>query len=333
MPCSDVVRVAIVGAGWMGQLRARALREIEKVEVAGAADLVAERAVQIAGDKAAAFANAHELITKTKPHAVIVATPEGAHHDAAIHALRSGAHVLVEKPMATNVNDCDAMLVAAAESGRTLMIGHTLRFDPRYALAAERVRKGEIGECIHAFCRRNNTILSPTRLNFCCSVLQFLAIHEFDWLLWTLNDRPVSVFAAAARKKLPVDDTVFTTIRFASGAVAMVESSWVLPEHLPQGLHAEAQVVGAEGAVFVDGSPRNLALHTDQSRHIDFTYTPVLHGHSVGAAVEETRHFIRCVRDGEKPPADGCAGRAAVEVMVAAQLSIDEKREIEIPQT
>lgn len=318
------VRVGIVGAGWMGSLRARALETVAGAEIVGVTDLDRERAAGFAPAPEAVYGGVEELLKEARPDAVIVATSEGAHREAVVKSLEAGAHVLVEKPMATTVEDCDAMIVASRAAQRSLMVGHTLRFDPRYALAAERIRAGEIGSCIHAFSRRNNTVQSPARLGYSCSVLQFLGVHEFDWLLWALNDRPRRVFAAAARKLHSVDDSVFTTIEFAGGAVAMVETSWALPEDLPMGLQAEVQVVGTQGAVFVDGSPRGLMVHSEQARHVDYVYTASSWGRVVGPAVEETRHFVHCVRSGGKPPADGEAGRAAVEVMVAAQRSIDE---------
>lgn len=323
------VRVGIVGAGCMGSLRARALAEIGGVEIAGVSDLDIERARRISPSPESSYSNVGDLLNQAGPDAVIVATSEAAHREAAVKSLEYGAHLLVEKPMATTVEDCDAMIAASSKVKKTLMVGHTLRFDPRYALAAERVQAGEIGSCIHAFCRRNNTVQTPARLGGSCSVLQFLAVHEFDWLLWALSDTPRSVFAAAARKLQAVDDSVFTTVKFARGAVAMVETSWALPADLALGLHAEAQVIGTKGAVFVDGSRRGLMLQSEEATYLDYVYTASVHGHAVGPAVEETRHFIRCVRGEEQPPADGEAGRAAVRLVVAAQRSLDEGREVE----
>ncbi|NCO35519.1 MAG: hypothetical protein AUJ92_12150 [Armatimonadetes bacterium CG2_30_59_28] len=327
----DKLRIGLIGAGWMGQLRTKALQSTGEGVLVGVADVNLSRATALAPNREAAFTDMRELLEKTQPDAVIVATSESAHREAAVVALQAGAHVLVEKPCATTVQDCDAMIAASEDSGRLLMVGHTLRFDPRYALAAHRIQNGEIGETIHAFCRRNNTVNSPARLNFSTGVLQFLGIHEFDWLLWSLPDKPVQVSAVAVRKKLPVDDTVFTTICFAGGSVAVVETSWALPAQITRGLHAEAQVVGTEGAIYVDGSRGGVLLHSSavgDDELLDTVYTVELNGRLSGPAFEETRHFLQCVRTGESPCCDGTSGRAAVSILEAAEQSIHTRTPI-----
>ncbi len=110
----------------------------------------------------------------------------------------------------------------------------------------------------------------------------------------------------------------------------MVETSGALPRDLPIGLQAEAQVVGTEGAVFVDGSPRELMLHAEKAAHIDHVYTAALEGRPTGAAVDETHHFVRCARGEASPSANGEAGRAAVQLMVAAQHSLDEGEKVQL---
>jgi len=320
----EQLRIAIIGAGWMGRLRARALSSSGEAVLVGAADVDADRASSLSPEPGAAFTDVAELLSKTRPDGVIVATSDAAHRDPAIASLRAGAHLLVEKPFATTVEDCDEIIKAWEQSRRLLMVGHTLRFDPRYALAARRIQNGDIGEPIHAFCRRNNTLNSPSRLNFTTSVLRFLGIHEFDWLLWSLGDRPVQVSAVAVRKKLPVDDAVFTTIRFARGAVAVVETSWVLPPGIARGLHAEAQVIGTEGAIYVDGSRGGVLLHSPAAgdEWVDTVYTAELNGRLVGPVLEETRHFLHCIRTGLPPCCDGKSAREAVAILAAAEKSL-----------
>lgn len=330
MTSQSQITIGIVGAGYMGQLRAQTLLAIEGARLVAVADVDTTRAQQLAPSPDSAFESVDELLQQAKPHAVIISTSEAAHRDAVVKALDAGAHVLVEKPMATTIADCDAMIAAGRRAGTTLMVGHTLRFDTRYAQAAEQIQEGRIGDPIHAYCRRNNRVVVPARLGYSCSVLQFLAVHEFDWLGWALADQPTHVFAAASRKRLPVDDAVLSTVKFARGAVAVIETSWVLPDSLPVRLQAEAQVVGTEGAVSIDGSPRGPLVMNKSATHLDDIYTANPFGRPCGAVVEETRYFIRCARGEAAPLADGAAGRGAVAVMVAAQHSLEEGKEVSI---
>jgi len=116
------VRVAIVGAGWMGTLRASALRIIEGVEIVGVTDMDMERAAALSPSAEAAYEDVEQLMKNVEPDAVIVATSDRAHREPTVKALDGGAHVLVEKPMAPPPADGEAgrraveLLVAAQRS-------------------------------------------------------------------------------------------------------------------------------------------------------------------------------------------------------------------------
>jgi len=112
------VRVAIVGAGWMGTLRASALRIIEGVEIVGVTDMDMERAAALSPSAEPAYEDVEQLMKNVEPDAVIVATSDRAHREPTVKALDGGAHVLVEKPMATTIEDCDAMVAASRGANR-----------------------------------------------------------------------------------------------------------------------------------------------------------------------------------------------------------------------
>ncbi len=143
------VRVGIIGAGYVSAHHLRALRTIPGVEVVGIADLDLTRAQAVAQAFAlpAAFGSVEELFA-AGVDAVHILTPPAAHAPLAIQALRAGAHVLVEKPMAETPEQCERMIAAATASGRRLCVVHSGRLDPIVQRGVAIARSGEIGEVI-----------------------------------------------------------------------------------------------------------------------------------------------------------------------------------------
>ncbi|HEY7294964.1 MAG TPA: Gfo/Idh/MocA family oxidoreductase, partial [Dehalococcoidia bacterium] len=150
--------------------------------------------------------------------AVVVATPEWLHLDPALAVIEAGKHLFLEKPMATSVAEARRIHAAAEAAGITLLVCHQLRFDPRYALAKEAVERGEIGELLHIYARRNTTTLAAARVQGHIPLTCWISPHELDLLPWIAGSRVVSV-AARTHGDAPEPEGYFlATLRFASGA-------------------------------------------------------------------------------------------------------------------
>lgn len=321
--------VAVIGTGVMGERYAQVLAQLPNTRLVAVCDRVAEVAQRVAaGNNVRAYTDYREMLEVERGiQAVCVCTSDGDHREPCVAAAQHGIHILVEKPLALTVEDGGAIVQAARTAGVKLMVGHILRFDPRYAGAWESVRAGRIGEPIHAFVRRNNLLSNARRLGGRTSVLFFLGSHDVDFLLWCLQDRPVRVYAAASRKLLAdlgVDDTIFAVIHFAGGAIACVEASWVLPEHSPSGLDARVELVGTRGAIYVDVRNQGLTEVTEaRLSWPDTVYGPVLHGAVAGALKAELEHFVACVLEDREPVVTGEAALETVRVIAAAHRSLE----------
>ncbi len=154
---TEGLRVGVIGLGRFGALHLSAWAGVGAANVVAVASRSAERAEELAErwDVPRTYTNWRDLVIDPAVDAVVVATDWTRHADPTVAALRAGKHVLVEKPIATTLEDADQMLSAWRESGRLLMVGHVLRFDPRYVQLAERVRRGELGRVVTLFCQRN----------------------------------------------------------------------------------------------------------------------------------------------------------------------------------
>jgi len=159
MPASSSsrLRVAIVGAGYVATHHLSALKRLDFVDVVGICDsqLPAAQALARRFGVARAASRLEEL-ADTQPQAVYVLTPPSSHPAIALAALDMGCHVLVEKPMADSVADCEAMIARAQARGRLLGVNHSDLFDPVLMQALQAVRDGRIGEVVSVDIIRNS---------------------------------------------------------------------------------------------------------------------------------------------------------------------------------
>jgi predicted dehydrogenase/nucleoside-diphosphate-sugar epimerase len=143
------LRAGIVGAGYVSKYHIRAIRSLNFAEVSAIADVNLERTRQVAGQFhiPAAYGSLEEM-RAASPDVIHVLTPPDLHCDIAVRALEMGCHVMVEKPMANTVEECDLMIAAADRNHRTLTVNHSARMDPIVLEALRRVRDGEVGKIL-----------------------------------------------------------------------------------------------------------------------------------------------------------------------------------------
>jgi UDP-N-acetylglucosamine 3-dehydrogenase len=334
MTGDTTVRVGVVGAGMMGVGHATCVSQSPLGELVAVADLDVGRATALAEPLGvASYATQAEFLAKDDIDAVIVCTPDWAHREVCVEAASAGKHVLVEKPLAMTLPDCDAIIKACDVAGVTLMVGHILRFDPRYSAVRSSMEAGDIGDVSYLYARRSNKILQPRRFQGRTTVLHYLAVHDVDWMLWALAEPVAETYARASRKALTdlaVDDSVFLTLAFESGAVGCIQVAWILPEQGSVDLDAYLEVVGTRGALVIDTPNAGVRMESERSRRLDTTYGFAVGGRRGGALREEVNHFLQCVRDGSHPIIGGRQARAAVAVIAAAQESIATGRPVRV---
>ena len=152
--------------------------------------------------------------------------------------------------MAPTVADCDLILAAAGQAAGSFMVGHICRFDPRVALAKQAIDEGRIGQIVSMHARRNLSVKIGRMVLDSISALMGDGIHDGDLMLWFSRAKPVSVYAQEihpGRNKYP--DGGWAMARLDSGAIAVIESIWHLPESTPYQIDARMEVIGTEGRV------------------------------------------------------------------------------------
>ena len=323
------VKIAAVGAGFMGRLHARTVAESPEAELAAVVDRDPE-----AGRAAAEELGTHHLAEVEDAlnddiDAFVVAVPDRAHVGPATAALRAGHPVLLEKPMADTLEGARAIDRAAAEGGTGVMVGQLLRFDPRYAGAATAVAAGDIGEPLHATAGRIAARDIGLRMNGTSSVLFYLGVHDVDAMQWVTGKRITRVYSRAVAKLMPAhgvrsEDAIFTVAELEDGTIGELFNGWTRRSDDPVGIDGRLEVTGTEGAVTVDVRDHGLRVLGDAGLATpDALHWPEVNARIRGDLAAEVRAFVASVRDGAEFPVPTAAAMRNVAVNDAILRSVD----------
>lgn len=328
-PGRSRVRVGVIGCGYWGPHLVRNLHEMPEAELVGVSDLRPER-LNYVGSRYPGirlFSDHHDLLA-TDVDAVVVVSPIHTHHAVARDALLAGKHVLVEKPLATNVMEAADLVTLARSRRRVLMAGHTFLYNPAVQELRRLVQAGELGRIYYGDAARLNLGLFQRHAN----VLWDLAPHDISILMHVLGQDPVMVSARGSTcVQAGVHDVCYMEIQFSGGTSANVHVSWLDPDKVRR-----LTLVGDRRmAVFDDISDTTkLRIYdrgveypvTDNYEEFELAYR---RGEIVIPYIAwreplrlECEHFLDCVRCGNRPLSDGEQGMAVVATLEAADRSL-----------
>ena len=272
--------------------------------------------------------------------AVSVVTPDFAHRDVALAAAEAGKHVLCEKPLATTVEDCEAIIGAAGEAGVKLMVDFHNRFNPPMLRIKEALDDGELGEPVMMYVRLSDTIFVPTKMLSWAgrsTVGWFLGSHSFDLVRWLCGAEVKRVYAVSRSvvlkdRGIDTPDFFQTTLDLENGATAHVENCWVLAETAPAVFDFKCEVVGTKGTMYADMSHhRMLRKYTPEgAAYPDVMACPEVHGRPTGFAIESIHHFVDCVLGAREPLVTGEDGLRATKIVLAMEESARAGRPVEV---
>lgn len=338
--------VAVIGAGFMGALHARAIAESPTARLAAVVDPDLDRAGDI-GTRygAAVYPDHHRMLATERPRAVVVCTPEREHRAPVLDAAAHGCAILVEKPMAATLADADAMIAICRQHRVPLMVGYILRFEPAYARIKQAVAEGMVGRLLTAYARRNAPIGEGVRLAGRTTVVNYLAVHDADQMLWYHPAAVSRVTARAVQGKIHeahgVADFAWTTLEFADGALGTIESGWALAEGWAGWSQPTAwdgfgdvqmNVIGTDGVLSLGFTPMDVVgVDREGWKLPDTRHWPIVNGRLGGALRAEMDHFLACAATGESPLIDGAEGRRSLEIAIAANRSIHRDRPVTLP--
>jgi myo-inositol 2-dehydrogenase/D-chiro-inositol 1-dehydrogenase len=327
---------ALIGPGNFGRSLARALQEDARVRFTGVLgathDESAAGATELGGR---AYAGLGELLRDDAIQAVLIATPSDTHAELAIAAAGAGKQIFCEKPLALTVAECDAMIAAARQAGVILVVGQMQRLVPLLAEVRRLIHAGAIGRPVSLLIQRHDLLQRQPgswlqRRAQVGGLLHQSSVHELDWLR-TLLGEGAEVFARAApatiQAGLDFPDAIEVSLRFQSGCVATLSAC--MTSYVWQ---HEGSIQGTDGSLawsLSEGSLRWRGIQQagESIQHADFKL-------AAGADLAiraELRAFVDAALGLAAPLIPGEEGRANLEIIQAALISIAELRPVALP--
>ena len=347
------LRIGVIGTGTIAnsahlpaivQLR----DELELVAVADVRpDVVQDVAKRFGAQHA--YTDYHELLARPDIDMVDICTPEFLHREQVVAAAQAGKHIHCEKPMASSVAECDAMIAATRAAGVKLMIGHSRRFTRRYQLIREAIAHGEIGEVrLVRENERRSFVRTPPRPGrvdhwspeggrpwlaspqYTFGAAMTNAVHETDLARWFAGQDAASVYAAehVNDPESEVPDFITYTITFRNGAVGAAEVVNTLPAQYPY--YHMMEVFGTEGMIRATDPPMS-PLEVWRAGQMTFPLNVRTFLSVPDAYVGELAAFARAVREDEPVPLDPWNARQALAISAAAVESSRTGRPVSLP--
>lgn len=312
--------------------------QIREARLTAVVDALKDRARQTAEDFDIPkwYTDPSQVFADPDIDAVIIATPNDTHTPLVIEAAHQGKHVFVEKPLTTDLDDADRIIRVIEETGVICQVGFMRRFDPAYAYAKERIRRGDIGEPIYFKGISRDPFAPPEEyVRSSGGIFMDMSIHDYD-IARFLMDSEVETVTAHGRvlvnhfmKEIGDVDQALTYLTFTSGAAGDIEGC----RNAGYGYDIRAEVIGTEGSLSV-GSLRHHDVVLLNSNGGTQDIVPNFLDRFREAYVREMEAFIRCVQTGERPAVTAEDGKAALAIAQSATRSFREQTPVRVtPET
>jgi predicted dehydrogenase len=329
------VRYGVVGAGWIAQEAFMpGVGQTDNSVMTGLVTGDPEKARALGRhygiEHCYGYGGYERMLADGVVDAVYLAVPNTLHRDYAVRAAEAGVHVLVEKPMAPTIADCEAMIAAAKAADVKLMIAYRLHFEPATLEALEVVRRGEIGDprmFSSVFAQQVRGSNHRTKGGLWAGPLPDMGCYPLNAVRHLFGAEPIEVVALAGRggdgRFGEVDEAVSVVLRFPDDRIATFTVSFGAADI------DEYRVVGTKGDLhvkpgFLFGCSLGFRLTADgKTEERRFPETD-----QFGA---ETAYFSECILNGEEPEPDGEEGLADVRVMLAIEEAIRSGRPQQLP--
>lgn len=298
---STTLKVGVVGLGFFGARHAAIYADHLSVELVGVCDRDAARASAVSqATGAPGFADFHELLAQPGLDAVSICLPDRMHEEAAIAAAKAGKAILLEKPFAHDAATARRIVAAVEENRVRLMVGHILRFDPRYVQTFQAAAPDLLGAPIHLRAKRNGIRSTARRLGSASSILFYMGVHDVDALQWIARSRIARVYAQKAEMLgTGNEDALYAVVNFDNGAIGSIDYSWAWPDGLMNGFRSSLEIVGTKSAAYLDCTDQGLFVVGEAATTGGDTHLwPEINGRIVGDLADELDHFIKATLTG-----------------------------------
>lgn len=330
-----MLNIGIIGCGAIAHYHAKALQYLPNARLIGGCDANAEAARKFCALYGCrVFDSAQELVDSPDIDAVYVCTPSGMHRQFTVLAAQAKKHVLTEKPIATTLEDADAMIKACEQNGVTLGVVSQLRFYPDVQAAKKTIDQGKlgtitVGDAVMKYHRdRSYFTESPWRGTWALNgggIMANQAIHGIDLLLYLVGKvRSVTAHCKTLVHDVEVEDTACALVEFENGALGSITATTSVYPGIPRRIN----INGSDGSISlqvekaVQWDLRDGSAAPSQNAE-EASIDPEVYGH-----VLQHRDFVNAVLEGRRPLVDGHEARRALQLVHAIYESDRTKKTV-----
>ncbi|GBF77094.1 hypothetical protein PA598K_05618 [Paenibacillus sp. 598K] len=356
----EKIKMAFIGVGDMGSHHAMGFDMIPGCEVQYICDPdernVERTLKELKHSEPIICANYEEIVRNPDIDAVVISVPNHLHREVAVPFLEAGKHVFLEKPVAPNVQDCDAIVAAAERAGTILQIGLVYRYSNLYRRMAKEIQAGRLADVTMMWCKEFREPFPPVDWFYDASrsggALVEKNCHHFDIFNWMIGAKPVRVFASGGQHVIRNGQSKLITNSYTHYEAkeidhsSIVDHAWVMVDYdngskanlglcmylQPRNLMEEGLefgLIGSNGAQMQAKKDKTIHIYggedyTKEHIDVDVRSDSIAGGHTGGQT--QRKEFIASIRSGQQPVASAGVGREALLVALAAEKSIREER-------
>ena len=324
---------AVLGLGRIGPTHARTVARSPDVELKAVADADEAKLGEVMDEfpDAAGYGDFRDVLARDDIQVAVICLPHWLHEEAAVAAAEAGKHILIEKPLADSVAECDRIIEAADRNHVTLMPAHTQRYYPVVAEAKRILDSGDLGEVIMAMDMWYKPLNPEARPQWMLDrqkgggMALMDGVHLIDRLLWIMGPDVESVSGRVGNPvypEIPADDTSMALMRWRSGKVASVSRI---------AFHTGVTKYGADFFCTRGQLRFRIAYGGSGTTGVwvgrDGEYTPV-DVPAFDSLERQLSEFVGALNRGDAPPISGAHGRQVIEVIEAMNRSSETGREV-----
>ena len=315
----DKVNVAVIGVGAMGKNHARVFSELENSNLVAICDSNEQVGKEIADKfKAKFYSDLKEMLEKENIDAISICVPTKLHKETTLSIINKKIHVLVEKPIATTIEEAKEIIDEAEKNNAKLMIGHIERFNPIIIELKKRIKNNELGKVFLVKSERFSPF--PKRV-IDVGVTIDLSVHDIDIMQHLLESKVKSVYGANSQKVHSSQEDLMTSIlKFKNETIGIINCNWITPK-----IVREITVIGEKGMFKADYLTQELHFFKNEftDKYIDWEKRRlnVIPGDIIKIDIEkkeplknELQSFIDCITDDSDPAITGQDGLESLNI-------------------
>jgi len=334
------LNVAVVGAGIYGANHIQAYACNRDVELVAVCDFKQDRLDKVAEKyNVKTYIDVNQMLDNEDIDAVSIATPDAFHLEPALAAITRGKHVLIEKPLATTIEDARKIIAAAKEHNVRVAVDYHKRWDPAAINLRNELRLPATGQPIRGYMSMDDVIDVPTKWfdwAHNSSPVHFLGTHCYDQIRWYMGCEVEEVYAVGTKKLLKskgIDtwDTVQAFLKFENGCYWTVENSWIFPSGFPKANDGRTQILTENALLKADSQNRGVEFYNGAKLRTPNSYFIIdNNGRPFGFGIEPINDFIYCLLNDQPFIADANDGLEAEKIADAVHQSLELGQAVKI---